>query len=76
MLCFRNQIDHPLQHISHYTLIAQMLFTSPPVNLLPVAANTSSASSGESSVKSVAICCRREKDSRRDPEEKADWEER
>jgi hypothetical protein len=56
--------------------MAQIVLISPCVSRFPVALSTSSASSGLSSVRRVAICCSREKDSRIEPEAKADWEQR
>lgn len=56
--------------------IAQIVLISPCVNRFPVALRTSSASSGLSSVSSVAICCSLEKDSRIEPEAKEDWVQR
>lgn len=61
---------------SRYTRSARILDTSLLVNLFPLALNTSSASSALSSVSSVAICCSREKDSRREPDAKGAWPER
>ena len=59
-----------------YNLNAMILDTSLAVNRFPVELKTSSASSSESSVSNVAICCNLEKDSRIDPEAKEDCEQR
>ena len=59
-----------------YKRNAIILVTSLAVNRFPVELNTSFASSSESSVNSVAICCNLENDSRIDPEAKEDCEQR
>lgn len=58
----------PVPGEDDYVRSAQIALTSLAVNRFPLALKTSSASSMLSRVKSVAICCSRENDSRNEPD--------